>query len=61
MSIGRKPENGYEIQNVACSRNGVMTRLFFVNYELCSGMQEKENAQGLARGTPVLKYICLLG
>ena len=56
IAIGWKPENGYEIQNSACSESGVMLRLLLVKSEEDSHLHTQEKNGGLQHGTDILKY-----
>ena len=47
IAIDRKPENGCEIQNSACSESGVMLRLLLVKSEEDSHLHTQENNEGL--------------
>ena len=57
ISIYRKPDNGCEIQNSACSESGVMLRLLLVNSEEYYHLHIQENNEGLQHGNAILKYI----
>ena len=57
IAINRKPENGCEIQNSACSESGVMLRLLLVVSEEDSHLHTQENNEGLQHGTAALKYL----
>ena len=55
IAIDRKPENGCEIQNSACSESGVMLRLLLVKSEEDPHLHTQENNEGLQHGTDILK------
>ena len=57
IAIDRKPENGCEIQNSACSESGVLLRLLLVKSEEDSHLHTQENNEGLQHGTSILKYL----
>ena len=57
IAIDRKPDNGCEIQNSACSESGVMLRLLLVKSEKDSHLHTQENNEGLQHGTAILKYL----
>ena len=59
IDIDRKPDNGCEIQNLACSESVVMLRLLLVKSEEDSHLHTEENNEGLQHGTAILKYIVL--
>ena len=59
IAIGRKPENGCEIQNSACGRSVWMLRLLIVKSAEDSGPHTLYNDDGIAHGTSILKYLCL--
>ena len=59
IAIDRKPENGCEIQNSACSKSRVMLRLLVVKGEEDSDLHTQENNEGLAHGISILKYLAL--
>lgn len=59
IAIDRKPENGCEIQNAACSKSGVMLRLLVVKGAEDSELHMQDNNEGLAHGTAILKYLVL--
>ena len=56
-AIDRKPENGCEIQNLACSESGVMLRLLLVKSEEDYPLHTQEKNEGLQHGTAILKYL----
>ena len=55
IAIDRKQENGYEIQNSACSESVVMLRLLLVKSEEDSHLHTQENNKGLQHGNAILK------
>ena len=60
VAIDRKPENGCEIQNVACGRSKVMLRLkLFKGVNLPDSEDEVlgDNEESLLHGTTVLKHV----
>ena len=57
IAIDRKPENGCEIQNSACSESGIMLRLLLLKSEEDSHLHTQENNEGLQHGTAILKYL----
>ena len=57
IAIDKKPENGCEIQNSACSESGVMLWLLLVNSEEDYHLHIQENNEGLQHGTAILKYL----
>ena len=57
IAIDQKPENGYEIQNSACSESGVMLRLLLVKSEEYYHLHTQDNNEGLQHGTAILKYL----
>ena len=59
IAIDRKPENGCEIQNSACSESGLMLRLFLVNSEEDYHLHIQENNEGFQHGTSIFKYLVL--
>ena len=59
IAIDRKPENGCEIQNSACSESAVMLRLLLVKSAENSHLHTQENNEGLQHGTAILKYLVL--
>ena len=59
IAIYRKPENGFEIQNSACSESGVMLRLLLVKSEEDSHLHTQENNDACQHGTAILKYLVL--
>ena len=58
-AIDRKPENGCEIQNSACSESGLMLRLLLVKSEEYSDLHTQDNNECLKHGTAILKYLVL--
>jgi Transposase IS4 len=62
VTIDRKPENGCEIQNAACSKSGVMIQLKVVKTaeEEASNQEEADDEDNhLPHGAQVLKYLVL--
>ena len=59
ITIDRKPENGCKIQNATCSVSGVMLRLLLVKSEEDSELHIQKNAESIAHGTQILKYLTL--
>ena len=55
IAIDRKPENGCEIQNSACSESGVMLWLLLVKSEEYSDLHTQENNEGFQHGSAILK------
>jgi len=54
VAIERKPENGCEIQNVACGRSGIMLRLKIVTTAVDQAASLSDADRGLLHGTAVL-------
>ena len=59
VAIDRKPESGCEIQNSACGRSGIMTRLRIVKHNESEDLHTVEGPDNLPHGTIVLKYLVL--
>ena len=59
ISIDRKPENGFEIQNSACGKSGVMLRLLIVKSAEDSDLHTLDNYEGISHGNSILNHLCL--
>ena len=59
IDIDRKPGNGCEIQNSACSECGVMLRLLLVKSESYSHLHTQEINEGFQHETDILKYLVI--
>jgi hypothetical protein len=57
IAIDRKPENGWEIQNTACGRSGIMLRLQLVTTPEDRKERELESEGDLLHGTAVLSRL----
>lgn len=53
-AIDCKPENGCEIQNSACGRSGIMTRLHLVTTAEDEARHRTGEERGMLHGTPTL-------
>ena len=59
IAIDRKPENGCEIHNSACSESVIMLRLLLVKSGEDSHLHTQENKKVLQHGTAILQYLVL--
>jgi len=57
VAIDRKPENRYEIQNVACGRSGIMMCLKIVTTAADQAANISATERGLLHGTAVLQQL----
>ena len=57
VAIEPKPENGCEIQNVACGRSGIMLRLKIVTTAVDQAANLSDSERGLLHGTAVLQRL----
>ena len=57
VAIDRKPENRYEIQNVACGRSGIMLCLKIVTTAADQAANISATERGLLHGTAVLQQL----
>ena len=58
-SIDQKLENGCEIQNVACSKSGVMIRLLVFKNTKDSDLYPHKNSEEFSYGASIINYLVL--
>ena len=59
IAIDCKPGNGFEIQNLEFGKSGFMIHLLIVKIKENSNIHMAGNAEDIAHGTSILKYLVL--